>query len=515
MTLSPATRETKQAPRERIGGRYELLMEIAAGGMATVHVARSRGSAGFGRLVAIKCCHAHLRHDEDFARMFLDEARLVGELRHPNVVATLDFGEDEALSLYIVMEYVDGFSLLQLQRASRANGGGGRLPLKIALRVVIDALQGLQAAHTHADPRGIPLNIVHRDVSPQNILLGVDGSARILDFGIARAESRVSHTRDGNIKGKTGYMAPEQHGLFSEEAPQVLTHQADLYAMGVVLWESLAGKKLFQRENDTQTIRAAMEAIVPSVSEFSPDAPASIDVIIAKALHRDLTQRIASANAFVIALEECGVTAATPRETSEWVRTLLGAHIESRHQQLRKLADEPTTDDEANKFLDRVVSTATNAHLARELADGKSLPQEHQGEIEMLTVESVPPPPPPSLSEARPTSKRSLVWGLALTLVLTLGSVAVWASVRKPTQSAGISTAVVTIAQTPERPITPMPDRGEPPRPLVETTPSNVDPPTPQTAPRPITPVATPAQTVPTVRPVRPAPNRPFRPRFL
>jgi len=170
-------------------GRYQLLHVIATGGMATVYLGRALGKAGFERVVAIKCCHPHLRDDEEFATMFMDEARLAARIHHPHVVSTLDVSE--GAYLYLVMEYIEGDRISGLIKA--ANKRGERVPIPIALRIMIDVLQGLHAAHEAIDEQGHPLNIVHRDISPHNILVGTDGIARVVDFGIAKAAGRSAH----------------------------------------------------------------------------------------------------------------------------------------------------------------------------------------------------------------------------------------------------------------------------------------------------------------------------------
>ncbi|MFO0661015.1 MAG: serine/threonine-protein kinase [Polyangiaceae bacterium] len=187
--------------------RYELVGELASGGMATVFLARLPGVAGFQRFVAIKRLHPHLSNEQEFVEMFLDEARLAARIHHPHVVPILEIGTSEA-GYYVVMEYIEGDSLSRL--ISRTASSGEALPPSIALRIVGDALAGLHAAHELRDEFDQPVNLVHRDVSPQNILVGVDGSARITDFGVARASSRLSATRSGQLKGKLAYMAPEQ-----------------------------------------------------------------------------------------------------------------------------------------------------------------------------------------------------------------------------------------------------------------------------------------------------------------
>jgi len=186
-------------------GRYETIRAVASGGMATVHLARALGAGGFERLVAIKVLHPHIQSEPDFVAMFLDEARLAAQVRHPNVVPTIDVSTDP---LFLVMEYVEGPSLHAVQRDLRRQNKV--VPLEVALRITLDLLAGLHAAHELTDSSGTLLNFVHRDVSPHNILLGVDGVTRITDFGVARAESRLSSTRGGQVKGKLAYMAPEQ-----------------------------------------------------------------------------------------------------------------------------------------------------------------------------------------------------------------------------------------------------------------------------------------------------------------
>ncbi|MCL2447368.1 MAG: serine/threonine protein kinase, partial [Polyangiaceae bacterium] len=219
---------------------------------------RLMGSGGFARTVAIKQLHPQFAKDPEFVAMFLDEARLVARIRHPNVVPTLDVVAASS-ELFHVMEYVQGESLSRLARALRAREE--RVPLPIVVRIMNDVLQGLHAAHEARDERGVPLHIVHRDVTPQNILVGADGVARLLDFGVAKAAGRAQTTQDGQIKGKLAYMAPEQ--LMSAG----VTRETDLYAASVVLWEMLAGERLFTGERNRrrrQAPRTADRAAEPS-----------------------------------------------------------------------------------------------------------------------------------------------------------------------------------------------------------------------------------------------------------
>ncbi|MFS8065577.1 MAG: serine/threonine-protein kinase, partial [Byssovorax sp.] len=221
-------------------GRYEILRSIASGGMARVHLGRAVGAGGFERQVAIKTMHPHLAEEADFVAMFLDEARLSARVHHPNVVATLDVQQDDE-GIFLVMEYVDGFALHEILVGSRKERSP--LPFGLTLRIFLDLLAGLHAAHELTDGDGAPLEVIHRDVSPHNVLVGVDGAARITDFGIAHAAVRLSSTREGHLKGKLRYMAPEQL------RGRKLDRRTDLYAAGAVLWEMLAGRCLVNGED--------------------------------------------------------------------------------------------------------------------------------------------------------------------------------------------------------------------------------------------------------------------------
>src|SRR5215472_13646045 len=213
----------------RIVGRYALFGEIASGGMATVHFGRLLGPAGFARTVAIKRLHAHFAKDPEFVAMFLDEARLAARVVHPNVVPTLDVVALDG-ELFLVMEYVQGEALSRLWRALRERDE--RIPHRVVASCLTGVLHGLHAAHVATSERGEPLGIAHRDVSPQNVLVGMDGISRVLDFGISKASGRIQITREGRVKGKTGYMSPEQL------SGGAVDRRTDIYSASVVLWEA-------------------------------------------------------------------------------------------------------------------------------------------------------------------------------------------------------------------------------------------------------------------------------------
>lgn len=294
-------------------GRYSLFDEIGSGGMASVHLGRLAGPAGFSKTVAIKRMHPHLAKEPECAAMFLDEARLASRVRHPNVVPILDVvplnGE-----LLLVMEYVLGDSLSALLRRLQAS-----IPPPIASAILIGALHGLHAAHEATDGV-VSLDIVHRDVSPQNILVGVDGVPRVLDFGIAKAVGRVATTETGQVKGKAPYMAPEQlRGA-------TLDRRADVYAASVVLWEALTGTRLFSGAMETVMLKV-LEGNVPPPSSVEPSISPELDALVLRGLSQDREERFPTAREMAIQLEAL-VPPATPHALGEWVQRVLGDTLE-------------------------------------------------------------------------------------------------------------------------------------------------------------------------------------------
>lgn len=275
--------------------RYQLIGEIASGGMATVFLARLAGVGGFSRLVAIKRLHPHLAREREFVEMFLDEARLAAGIHHQNVVGIQEIGTSDG-GYYLVMDYVEGVTLATL--LGDLSASQRRLPIPAVLRVVIDTLYGLQAAHELVDEAtGMPLAVVHRDCTPQNILVGIDGSSRLTDFGIARAASRIGSTRDGSMKGKLAYMAPEQ------TKGDALDSRADLFSVGVVLWEALSGRRLFRGTTEAETLRRLLVEPIPSLSDVAGIHPA-LSEACARALAREPDDRYPNAVAMIEGLED-------------------------------------------------------------------------------------------------------------------------------------------------------------------------------------------------------------------
>lgn len=312
----------------RIIGRYALHQGIAAGGMATVHLGRLLGPAGFSRTVAIKRLHAQFAKDPEFVSMFLDEARVAARIRHPNVVSTLDVVALDG-ELFIVMDYVEGESLARLIRV--AKGRGEWVPIKNSIALMTNVLYGLHGAHEAKGERGEPLGIVHRDISPQNILLDIDGSGRVVDFGVAKAVGRLQTTRDGQLKGKLSYMAPEQ---LKGEA---VNRRTDVFAASIVLWELLTARRLFQSENDAATFGKVLTAEVPAPSSFQPELSAELDAIVLKGLARSMDDRYATALDMAEALEQVSRERPTQRELGRWVRELAAESLARRADQVREL----------------------------------------------------------------------------------------------------------------------------------------------------------------------------------
>jgi eukaryotic-like serine/threonine-protein kinase len=300
--------------------RYAVFGQLASGGMASIFYARLVGPAGFSRIVALKRPHAHLATDSEFAKLFIDEARVASRIRHSNVVATLDVIEatDE---LALVMEYIHGDSLSRLCASARARGE--RVPLRIATAIAIDILHGLHAAHEATDERGFPLEVVHRDISPQNVLIGADGIARIVDFGVAKAAGALHTTRDGEVVGKYPYMAPEQI------TGGKVTRRTDIYSASIVIWELLTGTGLFRGESEGEIIRKAIHAVVVAPSAISPWVPSDIDQLVLRGLDRNPARRYATALAMSADLERLS-PAVRRSEIAAWVERLAGDTLASR-----------------------------------------------------------------------------------------------------------------------------------------------------------------------------------------
>ena len=311
----------KPDPHGRPLGRYVLYDEFAIGGMATVHFGRLRGQGGFSRTVAIKRLHPPYARDPSFAAMLVEEARLAARVQHPNVVAPLDVVAVDDKELLLVMEYVHGEALARLLGSCARRSS--RVPPPIAVSVMAGLLYGLHAAHEAVSDQGEPLQIVHRDVSPQNVLVGVDGVARVLDFGVAKATSRSSASSPGTTKGKLSYMSPEQLRF------KTVDRRADVFAAGIVLWEMLTLRRLFRSDDPGLVAMKILKSDVPVPSRFNPHVPRSVDAVVAGALARNRDARYGTALTFAQALEQA-VPPASPREVGDWVQATAAESLAQR-----------------------------------------------------------------------------------------------------------------------------------------------------------------------------------------
>ncbi len=390
-------------------GNYEPLLELASGGMATVFIARHVGAKGFERLVVLKRVHPHLLGNREFTDMFTDEARIASLIHHPNVVAVIDVVESEN-ELLLVMEYIESVALSTL--LSKAKNVG--IPARIVVRIIADALAGLHAAHQALDMRGEPMELVHRDVSPQNIIVGKDGATRLIDFGIAHAADRLTQTKTGSLKGKLAYMAPEQaSGLPSDR-------RVDIFACGVTLHEALVGKRLFRGENELDTMRRIMDAPIPAPSSILSSITPKLDAVVLRALERNPKTRYQTAAEFLDALESA-VAPASVREVSAFMVEHCGPRLAERAQELQGILEgrmpkrrfsmvgahgSPTAVDGQVRSSEREVPpvTASSASLpvtSRSPAGYGALPETESG-VHIPTVSAVLVEP--TFSKTRPAA---------------------------------------------------------------------------------------------------------------
>jgi serine/threonine-protein kinase len=315
-------------------GPYEIVANLSSGGMATLFLARRAGAAGFARHVAIKVVHDHLARDSQFVRMFVDEAKLAARIQHPNVVHVEELGEHDG-TYFLAMEYVHGCSLAEL--LSGLARRRRKLSPELAAWVAMQVAEGLHAAHETSDPSGQPLGVVHRDVSPQNVILADKGHVKLIDFGIAKARGRQQQsTVGGALKGKFRYMAPEQ-GL-----GRTVDRRTDVYALGIVLWEMLAMRRMFTGETDIELLNQVRDPRPVPPSTYAEDVPPALDQVVLQALHRDPAQRHQTAlelrRHLATALPGAGSIDAS--QLAEVVQAMVGEKLEQRRQALPRSMSE-------------------------------------------------------------------------------------------------------------------------------------------------------------------------------
>ncbi len=305
-------------------GKYSLIDLVATGGMAELWLARQEGPAGFSRTVALKRVLPHLASDERFVQMFLDEARLAAQLTHPNIVQIHDFGEVQG-SYFLTMEFIRGRSLDAI--IDRQDELGGRMPLEIAAWILAQACVGLEYAHGFRHPEtGEALHLVHRDISPQNLMVSFDGLVKVMDFGIAKATTSTVKTETGTVKGKYAYMSPEQI------AGEKLDGRSDVFSLGIVLYETVSGIRPFGIESDLVAITAILNEPPKPIRNLLPDFPPELEGILDRALHKDRNHRYSGAHALQGDLERFiqsrGLTLGA-REVAAYLRGLFGDEVDA------------------------------------------------------------------------------------------------------------------------------------------------------------------------------------------
>ncbi len=436
-------------------GRYELLLPVAMGGMAKVWAARQHGQRGFSKLVAIKTILPHLSQDPAFERMFLDEARIAAGVHHPNVAEIYDLGEEGSV-LYIAMEWVTGDSLV---RVLRAFGPTEPLDPRIAVRIVADACAGLHAAHELTDDEGRPLGVVHRDVSPHNILLSADGHVKVTDFGVAKAFGQLHDaTSSGTLKGKLNYMAPEQvnSGL--------IDRRTDVFALGCVLYEATTGRVPFRERGETeaQVMHRLLHGSCPSPSSLVRGYPPELEGLVMRALSTSPMKRFGTAERLRVALEEWLVHSGpivTHAQVAAAVRARIGHAMEQRRERIRAAtaasADE-TPASKASPSLAPPAPTATQSAsgvVPSGAAPRGSVPDAGVSASSPIApgLPAMPlsaPPPPPEASTGQYVL--AAAGGIGVALLLALGGLLLWRATRAPEGAA--PAAATTAISTPAEP---------------------------------------------------------------
>ncbi len=404
-------------------GRYTLVRQLAIGGMAEIYLARIEGIGAFAKQVVLKRILAQYASSSDFVEMFLHEARLAAGLQHPNIVQVFDIGEIDG-NYFFTMEYVQGYDLRAVLKATRARAE--QLPLAQAIAYVSEAAAGLHHAHEQLDDQGRPLGIVHRDVSPSNIMVSIDGAVKVADFGIAKAASQTIETRTGTLKGKISYMSPEQC------RGDDLDRRSDVFALGIVLHELITGRRVFHAENDYAILRKIVEQDAPTLASVGPgEYPAELERILAKALARDRDQRYATAQALQLDLENLA------RDLK-----LDGSSI-ARASYIKQLLGTPPAG----------VTIASPTPKPPEDDDASSVPTTQRGRDRVDATESTAYETPASVGTAGKRTRRRLA--LIAGVAVALGGGVTWLANRTPGHSAAAPAdaaepAVVTTAPTPD-----------------------------------------------------------------
>jgi serine/threonine protein kinase len=315
-------------------GKYQLIKRIAVGGMSEIYLASQGGLEGFERAVIVKCIRDDLMDEREVLDMFLDEARIAACLKQANIVHLYDVGVDETGIPYLAMEYIFGRDLMEI--ADRGRSLGWELPIQFIIKIICDCLAGLHYAHVVAEFEDRPLKMIHRDVSPQNIIVAFDGTTKLVDFGISKAEARLSETRAGVLKGKYAYMSPEQ------VRGKTLDHRSDQFSLAVVFYEVITGTRLFQRDTDYSTMEAVDRCEIPPMKVLRKDVPRRLIRALRKAMRKSPKRRFKSCMEMERYLHRLLKGSAVERtgETSRYMRKLFAQDLEARDRAIAQAPEE-------------------------------------------------------------------------------------------------------------------------------------------------------------------------------
>jgi serine/threonine-protein kinase len=450
-------------------GKYRLIRRIAVGGMAQIWLAVQRGPHGFEKTAVLKVILPELCSNDDFVQMFLDEARLAAGLDHNNVVRIYDFGEING-QYYLAMEHLPGEDLASVLQAHKRSGKP--MPIEAACDVIAGAATGLHFAHELTDQSGQLLNVVHRDVSPSNIIVTYHGTVKLVDFGIARAESNITKTAAGTLKGKVAYVSPEQ------ALGDPLDRRSDVFALGTVLYELLTLQRPFKRESDLATLKAVVSAPISPPSAIRPDVPPELDAIVLKAMDRDLTHRYQTAAELADALSAFLVSRAYVRSDRALAAYMAGLFdADRRLGKLRVTQVAAIEGDGASKTPSQL------KHLPQHLSPIRSNPALPAVQLSDLPrgsgaveVDLAKTTMEPTLARRQRTSRRILFGAIGGAVLLALILVIALRPGPKPEEPP----KVVEVVKPPE-----------PPKPVIET-------------PKPVEPVVDPKPVIDTPKPVEP-----------
>ncbi len=381
-------------------GRYQLLKKLATGGMAQIYLARQLGPEGFEKLLVVKRILPHLAENEDFITMFLDEARIAARLNHPNIVQIFDLGAQDD-SYFIAMEFIHGEDVRRVWKHSEKMGRP--IPLALICRIIIEASAGLDYAHKKPDASGRPLNIVHRDISPQNILVSFEGGVKVVDFGIAKAADQATVTKSGVLKGKYSYMSPEQ------AAGQSIDCRTDIFALGVVLYELLTGTRLFKRGTDIQTLNAVTECKLQPPSAVNDRVPADLDVIVMRALTKDRADRFPEARQLGAALENWLLTNGLPSGSAalaEFMQDIYAERLEREREEGRLLVETAEHSRGEEPLADREKATPSLDGLRRQTRSMRSSQSQPLSQLKPRRELEATAAERPSSSRSQSSSRR-------------------------------------------------------------------------------------------------------------